>query len=195
MKPFLFIILFVLCSMPVRAADFEYGLRAYNAFEFDIARQTWLPLALQDNHMQAQYYLGQIYSGGIAVPLDNVQAINWYKMAAVQGHAKAQTRLANMYERGLGSPIDYEKAYQWYLKAAKQGDMPGQHKLGFMYAEGRGVGKNPAEAYKWWGIASLWGDPDAPEDRDRIADKLTKEEQARLDKIIDAWLPEKTSSK
>ncbi len=195
MKPFLFIILFFLYAMPVQAADFAYGLRAYNANEFEIARQTWLPLALQDNHMQAQYYLGQIYSAGVGVPLDNVQAMIWYKMAAVQGYAKAQARLACLYERGLGAPVDHKKAHSWYLKAAKQGDLYSQHKLGFLYAEGRGVKKSPAEAYKWWGVAALWGDPDAPEDRDRIADKLTKEEQARLDKIIDAWRLEKTSTK
>ena len=181
--------------MPLQAADFAYGLRAYHANEFEIARQTWLPLALQDNHKQAQYYLGQIYSGGVGVPLDNVQAINWYEMAAVQGHAKAQARLASLHERGLGTAVNHKKAHHWYLKAAKQGDLPGQYKLGFMYAEGRGVGISPAEAYKWWGIASLWGDPDAPEERDRIADKLTKKEQARLDKIIETWLPEKTSTK
>jgi len=191
MKLFSFIILFALYCLPVQAADFAYGLRAYNANEFEIARQTWLPLALQDNHVQAQYYLGQIYSGGVGVPLDNVQAMTWYKMAAVQGHAKAQTRLASLYERGLGASTDHKKAHYWYLKSAVQGDLPGQHKLGFLYAEGRGVGKNPAEAYKWWGIAALWGDPDAPEERDRIADKLTKKELAGLDEIIDAWQPEK----
>jgi len=185
-------VLFMFVVSPIWAAnDFSYGLRAYNANEFEIARQTWLPLALQDNDKRAQYYLGQIYSAGVGVPLDNVQAITWYKMAAVQHHEKAQRRLGMMYKRGLGAKKDVKKAFKWYLKAAKQADVIAQYEVAFFYAQGLGVEKDIAEAYKWWGIAALWGDPEAHIERNKITRQLSSAEEQSLVRIINAWKPQK----
>ncbi len=179
----------VFFSLTVQANDFEYGFRAYNANEFHIAQQTWVPLALQDNDKRAQYYLGEIFSGGMGVQLDNVQAANWYKMSARQNHTKAQTRLGALYERGQGVKKDEKKAYHWYLKAAKKADVVAQYKLAFLYAEGRGVEKNISDAYKWWGIAALWGDPYAHVEQDKIASRLTATQITALDGLIGSWKP------
>jgi len=177
-------------SAPIMAEDFEYGMSAYKANEYDIARQTWMPLALQDNDKRAQFYLGEIFSGAMGVPLDNIQALTWYKLAAKQNYIKAQTRLGSLYERGLGTEKDDKNAFNWYLKAAKKADVVAQYKLGFLYAEGRGVKKNLLEAYKWWGIAALWGDPDAHIERNKLGDILSDAQILKLDNTINLWVPD-----
>lgn len=170
-------------------ADFVAGYRAYKNSDFDIALREWLPLALEQGDANAQFYLGEIYSGGMGVIRADVQAVKWYLTAARQGHARAQSRLGDMYDRGWGVDQSYAKAFAWRLKAAEQGDIQAQYKLGFLYANGQGTARNHVQAYKWWSIATVWGDPDAAHERDKIAQHMSKERVARIQKLADVWRP------
>ena len=68
----------------------------------------------------AQHALGFLYSDGLGVPQDHVEAAGWYRRAAEQGHATAQHALGVMYYDGLGVPQDYVEAHIWLNLAASQ---------------------------------------------------------------------------
>ena len=68
----------------------------------------------------AQHALGFLYSDGLGVPQDHVEAAGWYRRAAEQGHATAQHALGVMYYDGLGVPQDYVEAHIWLNLAASK---------------------------------------------------------------------------
>ena len=69
----------------------------------------------------AQHALGFLYSDGLGVPQDHVEAAGWYRRAAEQGHVTAQHALGVlMYSDGLGTPQDYVEAHMWLNLAASQ---------------------------------------------------------------------------
>ena len=68
----------------------------------------------------AQHALGFLYSDGLGVPQDHVEAAGWYRRAAEQGEATAQHALGVMYYDGLGVPQDYGEAHIWLNLAASQ---------------------------------------------------------------------------
>ncbi len=81
----------------------------------------WRPLA-EKGVAEAQYKLGMLYSMGIGVPLDLVQARQWWEKAAVQRHVSAQYYLGIMYSMGYGVPQDFVQAHKWYSLAGANGD-------------------------------------------------------------------------
>ena len=68
----------------------------------------------------AQHALGFLYSDGLGVPQDHVEAAGWYRRAAEQGEATAQHALGVMYYDGLGVSQDYVEAHIWLNLAASQ---------------------------------------------------------------------------
>ena len=97
----------------VLAQDFNKGLAAYKAGDYDSALEAWNPLAEMGN-ASAQYKLGYMYKTGKGVPLDYGGAVRWYHLAAIQGNASAQSNLGFMYKTGKGVPQDFLQAYMWY---------------------------------------------------------------------------------
>ena len=97
----------------VLAQDFNKGLAAYEAGDYDSALEEWNPLAEMGN-ASAQYKLGYMYKTGKGVPLDYGGAVRWYHLAAIQGNASAQSNLGFMYKTGKGVPQDFLQAYMWY---------------------------------------------------------------------------------
>jgi hypothetical protein len=85
----------------------------------------WYTKAAEQGHVNAQYYLGNIYNegNGEEAPRDCKQAIYWLTKAAEQGHVLAQYCLGKMYHYGDGKevPHDFKQAVFWYTKAAEQG--------------------------------------------------------------------------
>ena len=76
-----------LCIVSVSVAtaqDFDKGLKAAQAGDFQTALQEWRPLAEQ-GYASAQYNLGQMYRNGQGVPQDDAEAVKWYRLAAEQG--------------------------------------------------------------------------------------------------------------
>ena len=111
---------FLLVSSPVLAADFDKGVRAYDAGDYTAALAEWRPLAEQGDAV-AQDNLGLMYVNGQGVPRDYVEAARWFRRAAIQGYAWAQNNLGLMYGLGDGVPQDYVMAHMWSNLARARG--------------------------------------------------------------------------
>ncbi len=177
----------------VSSADFITGLRAYRSSDFDTAMQQWLPLIINGD-ARAQFYYGEIYSGGMGVKQDDKQAVGWYKKSATQGHARAQTRLGYMFFKGRGITKSYRQCLHWYQKAAKQGYVQAQYRIGFLYRDGLGTKPDLVAAYKWWHIATAWGDPDAPREKTRLKKKMSRQQMKHAVELARLWSKHKSYS-
>ena len=127
-------------------AQFQQGLAAYNAKNYNRALFLWEPLA-EKGYADVQYNLGMMYD---VVAQKYQQAFAWYQKAANQGYAKAQYELGDMYYHGKGVANNYQQAFVWYQKAANQGNFDAQFSLGSMYYHGKGVAQNYQQAKAWY---------------------------------------------
>ena len=130
------------------AQDYDAGLKAAQAGDFQTALKEWKLLADQ-GHAYAQYNLGLMYASGEGVPEDDAEAAGWFRLAADQGDADAQFFLGLMYADGEGVVEDDAEAARWFRLAADQGDADAQFFLGLMYADGEGVVEDDAEAARY----------------------------------------------
>ncbi|GAB6053598.1 hypothetical protein JCM17960_24180 [Magnetospira thiophila] len=78
----LLILACALFALPARA-DFDAGMRAYEAKDYRTAHEILLPLA-EAGDPQAQYWLADIYRFGRGQPIFYQAALTWYKKAASQ---------------------------------------------------------------------------------------------------------------
>jgi hypothetical protein len=70
------------------SADFEAGLRAYEAKDYRKAFKVWQEAA-RAGSAKAQLRLGHLYEAGQGVPQNFVEAHRWYNLAAAEGEASA----------------------------------------------------------------------------------------------------------
>lgn len=113
---------------------------------------------------------------------------------ARKGDADAQFELAKNYESGrIGLPKDLSQARYWYQKAADQGEPFAEASLGILFNFGKGVPRDYAKAYMWYERAALHlkdGDRDTVvEMRNRLAEKLTREQIAEAQRLARGWKP------
>jgi TPR repeat protein len=99
-------------AAPAAADDFERGLAAYNAADYQAAFERWYPLA-EENDAKAQAALAFLYLKGLGVQQDDVRAADWYRRAAQLGQAEAQFFLGTMYYLGRGVPRNAQLAHVW----------------------------------------------------------------------------------
>ena len=142
----------------VARADFQAGVKAYDAGDYAAAIAEWRPLAEQGN-LEAQFGMGIIYENGRGIGRDYTEASSWYTMAAEGGHPGAQFNLGNMYQQGLGVEKDPKKAVYWWTLAAAQGLSEAQLNLGIAYHRGDGVDVDQDEALAWFVRAAESGNP------------------------------------
>ncbi len=130
--------------------------------EEDAAKRIALlrPIAEKGNRY-AQALLGTIYTEGVGVERDDVQAAHWYGLAAAQGDARAQCIMGALCEQGRGVPQDIAKAFEWYRLSAEQGDAYGMACLAGCYADGKGVAKDLKVALEGFRKAADKGNADA----------------------------------
>ena len=147
---------------PAAAGDFEDGVAAYQAGDFDRARRLWQGLAEQ-GEAAAQFNLGVLYAEGRGVPRDAKRAAALYRQAAEQGYPPAQFNLGVLYEAGDGVPRDVKAAARWWRKAADAGFIQAQYNLGTLYFYGRGVPQDLEAARRWFLAAAQQGDAAAEE--------------------------------
>ena len=101
------------------AEDYDAGLEAYDAGDYETAYEIWQPMAEQGD-ARAQHRRGVMYRLGRGVAQNNTEAARWYRAAAEQGNARAQTSLGFMYQSGQGVAQDDAEAVRWYRAAAEQ---------------------------------------------------------------------------
>jgi TPR repeat protein len=149
----------------------------------------WFRKAAEQGQAMAQFNMGEAYRTGTAVDKDPEQAVRWYAMAADQGLAVAQHFLGVAYASGQGVPKDFGAAMRNYRKAAEQGHPDAQYNLGLMYAFARGVPQDKVLAYFFVKTAATQGSRLAVKGAPVVAAKMTGDQLAEADKMIDAWKP------
>lgn len=85
----------------------------------------WYEKAAKQGHLQAQYQLGVLLSGGALGYWDHDQAKKWLTQAAEHGHVAAQSTLGS-----LLIATDKKEAGRWTLSAAKNGDVDAMRMMG-----------------------------------------------------------------
>lgn len=89
----------------------------YDRGNYQTSLKLWRAEAEKGN-VEAQYYVGKIYEGGLGTPPDYKAAAEWYQKAAAKGHSASQYSLGTLYEQGLGVTADKQKAFNLYRSAA-----------------------------------------------------------------------------
>ena len=125
-------LLLAACAVPLDTArfkiDFERGVKAYEAGNYEAALKLWEPLG--DNYdLAALRNLGHLYRLGQGVAKNGKKARCYYEKAAKLGHAPSQSNLAQMYFSGALIARDSEKAMYCLEKAAAQGYPPARQLL------------------------------------------------------------------
>lgn len=131
----------------------------------------------------AEYYLGEMYRLGDGVPRSGPEAIKWLTRAADAGHTAAARQLGLLYLNGDDAVQDLTRARHWFDQAATHRDAIALRHLGTMNAEGLGGKPDPILAYADYAAAAYEGDSVAVDLRDRQADLLSADEQARGESI------------
>jgi TPR repeat protein len=107
---------------------------------------------------------------------------------ARSGNADAEELIGVMYAMGLGVPQDDERAFEWYLRSSLKGHPGAQSGLGWYYELGRGLpAPDLVRAYLWYGLSAIGGDPDAVISLEYLAPRMTAEERARAEVLIDDY--------
>ena len=166
--------------------DYQQGLDAYNSADYETALAKWQSLA-ESGDANSQFGLGQMYVNGFGVDMDDALALKWYGLAAEQSHAQAQCNLAVMHQNGWGVEQSDEEAAKLFKSSAEQGISEAQIALGRMLAMDYSEAYDPVRAYKWFSIAALLEDLDAGVKRDAILERMTPEQIAEGDALVEDW--------
>lgn len=112
--------------------------------------------------------------------------------AAQAGNAEAEELIGVMYASGLGVARDDVRAFEWYLRAAMKGHAGAQSGVGWYYEVGRGLpAPDLVRAYMWYVLSTIGGDPDAAISQEEVIRKMTPEQVAQAQDLIDdyrVWL-------
>ena len=110
--------------------------------------------------------------------------------AARSGNADAEELIGVMYALGLGVEKDPERAFEWYLRSSMKGHPGAQSGLGWYYELGLGLpAPDLVRAYLWYALSTIGGDPDAAISVEEVVKKMTAEEIARAQALIDDYRP------
>ncbi|MCA9839559.1 MAG: sel1 repeat family protein [Trueperaceae bacterium] len=157
-------------------ASYEDGLNAYQAENYALALQEFLPLAV-DGNAEAQLYVGYIYDAALGVEQNLEIAFQWYQKAADAGLAQAQYNLGVLYYNGDGVAEDDAEALYWLKQAALQGHSGAFYVLGIMVEEGYGVDVDMQMALFNYYVSATLGKEQANEAITRVSASLSKVEQ------------------
>ncbi len=165
---------------PGAFADASGAWRAYKDGKYAPALKELATLA-EGGDANAQYYLGTLYSDGLAVKRDYRRAVEWYEKAATKGHGDAAFTLGFLYLTGVGEgavavPADIQLAVKWLKVSGDKGNVAAQSSLATIYGRGFGMALDPAEPLRWAAPAAARGDAAAQYEMGRLkAQSLTVE--------------------
>ncbi|MCL6285209.1 sel1 repeat family protein [Ruegeria sp. 2012CJ41-6] len=110
--------------------------------------------------------------------------------AARSGNADAEELIGVMYAMGLGVERDDARAFDWYLRASMKGHPGAQSGIGWYYEVGRGLpSPDLTRAYLWYALSAIGGDPDAAISLEEVVKKMTPEQIAKAQELIDDYQP------
>ena len=130
------------------SADYQLGVDAFHAKDYQEALNQWLKVA--ETSPDAQASIAELYYYGLGVEKDIGTSAEWYKKAANKGHALSAYNLGRICQLGLVGPANFSEAARWYLKAALDGHAGAQNNIGLMYESGMGVSRDPRKAKIWF---------------------------------------------
>ena len=111
-----------------------------------------------------------------------------FELYARSGNAEAEEWIGVMSALGLGVERDDERAFEWYLRASLKGHPGAQSGLGWYYEVGRGLpAPDLVRAYLWYALSAIGGDPDALISLEQITPRLTAEQRARAEVLVDDY--------
>ena len=141
-----------------KAQEYYYGLgRSYDPQK---AFQLYTEAA-KEGHAEAMNALGNMYAGGVTVPVDIKQAFSWYEKAGQAGSALAYNNLALFYRRGEMVEQDFTKAAACYKKGALLNNAFSKNSLAYFYYKGLGVRQSYANAFNLYKELAEKGDVNA----------------------------------
>ncbi len=144
--------------------------------------------------VMAQHNLGAMYLQSLGVQQDYQEAAMWFLLAAEQSVEAALRNIGASQAGRLGGkfPIvagessptmeNYREGVAYALAAAKSA-------LGYLYAEGAGVRRDDVLAHMWFQLAANQGDPDAADNLDTLAARMTPAQIAEAQKLAREWKP------
>jgi TPR repeat protein len=144
------------------SAEFDRGLKAYDAKQYPAAFQIWWQI--RDADLAAMRNVALMLRKGLGVPKDPRKAEGILRTAAATGMPNAQVDLAEMYLNGETGPPRPKRALPLLKRAADAGHPLGQYLLGQMYEEGNGVPKDINRAAELY-ISSARGGLQEAEER------------------------------
>ena len=172
----------LLALSPMNAWSACYDKTRAPGVNYEMCKQ-----AAEQGIAMGQYYLGQMYRKGDGVAKNAQEAARWYRKAAEQDNMLAQYNLGWMYDSGEGVPQNLIEAIKWYRKAAEQGDKYAPFNLGVMYYTRDGAPKDFVKTHFWFDIGILNGNPKAKKWRDKIAKRMSPEQIADAQRLVDEW--------
>ncbi len=111
----------------------------------------WITKAAEENDLQAQMTLAEIYEAGREVPFNPDEFVKW--VLRIAGHPAAPifylNKAGDILFDGLGeTPRNYPAARKYYERAASKGDTTALRQLAVIYKRGLGVAKDLDKAKK-----------------------------------------------
>lgn len=117
-----------------------------------------------------------------------VAAREQFEVLARSGNADAEELIGVMYALGLGVARDDERAFDWYLRASLKGHPGAQSGLGWYYEVGRGIPTpDLVRAYVWYALSAIGGDVDAPDSLEELSPRMSGEQRARAQVLVDDY--------
>jgi len=142
----------------------------------------------------ARTKVAMMYETGDGLARDDDEAVSWLRSAADHGFPFAETKLGIRFATGKASQRDYSVAARLLESAAKKGVPAAQIELGNLCVAGHGVSPSTAVAYKWFDLAARYSTSptereEARKDRDGLSARMTYQEIALAERLVDRWLP------
>lgn len=111
-----------------------------------------------------------------------------FEVLARSGNADAEEWIGVMYALGLGVARDDERAFEWYLRASMKGHPGAQSGIGWYYELGRGMpAPDLVRAYLWYALSAIGGDIDAPDSLEALTPRMSAEQRARAQVLVDDY--------
>ncbi len=183
MKSLAALLALLLLVRTAEAGQFEDGIAAYEAKDYERAMQLLLPLA-DAGDAEAQYRVGNLYYFGYGVDQDQQIGTDWYERAAKQDHREATFNLGVAYYAGAGREEALDLAFALVQRAAVKCLPAAQGALAAMYWNGKGTAIDRVLAYAWLTYGYLLGDRESETLLALAATVLSKEELQRSGQLL-----------
>jgi formylglycine-generating enzyme required for sulfatase activity/TPR repeat protein len=102
----------------------------------------------EGGNAHVMFRLGRLYTKGIGLAIDDVEAVRWYRMGASASNLNATTALATALIEGRGTTKDEQESMRLLRAAADKDNHEALHRLGVILGQGKLVAKDTAEAMR-----------------------------------------------